>query len=70
VRAAHAVGYQSAGTVEFIVDVKTQDFYFMEMNTRLQVRNLGTAKVKHHGCLWRIVGCVAVWRRRAFTSWR
>lgn len=38
VRAAHAVGYRSAGTVEFIVDVDTQDFFFMEMNTRLQVR--------------------------------
>lgn len=37
VRAAHAVGYRSAGTVEFIVDVDTQDFFFMEMNTRLQV---------------------------------
>jgi acetyl/propionyl-CoA carboxylase alpha subunit len=42
VRAAHAVGYQSAGTVEFIVDVETQDFYFMEMNTRLQVCGMNT----------------------------
>lgn len=39
VRAAHAVGYRSAGTVEFIVDVDTQDFFFMEMNTRLQVEH-------------------------------
>ena len=37
VRAAHAVGYVNAGTVEFIVDVETEEFYFMEMNTRLQV---------------------------------
>lgn len=38
VRAAKAVGYVNAGTVEFIMDPKTQDFFFMEMNTRLQVR--------------------------------
>ena len=35
VRAARAVDYVGAGTVEFILDVK-DDFYFMEMNTRLQ----------------------------------
>ena len=36
VRAAHAVGYYGAGTVEFIMD-PAQQIYFMEMNTRLQV---------------------------------
>lgn len=31
---AKACGYQSTGTVEFLMDVK-KDFYFLEMNTRL-----------------------------------
>lgn len=39
VRAAKAVGYVGAGTVEFILDRHTHDFFFMEMNTRLQVEH-------------------------------
>ena len=39
VAAAKAVNYHNAGTVEFIVDPDTLQFYFLEMNTRLQVEH-------------------------------
>ncbi|MGB5946177.1 acetyl-CoA carboxylase biotin carboxylase subunit [Paenisporosarcina sp.] len=45
VKAAIAVNYRSAGTVEFIFDHINQKFYFMEMNTRIQVEHPVTEMV-------------------------
>ena len=45
VKAALAVNYRSAGTVEFIFDHINQKFYFMEMNTRIQVEHPVTEMV-------------------------
>ena len=39
IRAAKAVRYENAGTIEFLLDEKTSEFYFMEMNTRVQVEH-------------------------------
>ena len=44
IKAARAVGYSNAGTVEFILD-KKGNFYFMEMNTRIQVEHTITEMI-------------------------
>jgi urea carboxylase len=44
-RLGAAAGYQNAGTVEFVFDAQTNEFYFLEVNTRLQVEHGVTEEV-------------------------
>jgi acetyl-CoA carboxylase biotin carboxylase subunit len=44
IKAAKAINYESVGTIEFLVD-KHRNFYFMEMNTRIQVEHCVTEEV-------------------------
>ncbi|MBA2561415.1 MAG: ATP-grasp domain-containing protein, partial [Chitinophagaceae bacterium] len=47
IKAASAINYESVGTVEFLVD-KDRNFYFMEMNTRIQVEHCVTEEVVNY----------------------
>jgi acetyl-CoA carboxylase biotin carboxylase subunit len=48
VRLCKKIGYENCGTIEFLVDNNRKDFYFMEMNTRIQVEHPITEEV--YGC--------------------
>jgi acetyl-CoA carboxylase biotin carboxylase subunit len=45
VKLAAGIAYQNAGTVEFILDQETQEFFFLEMNTRIQVEHPVTESI-------------------------
>jgi len=44
-RGAKSIGYSNVGTIEFLLDTKTQKIYFIEMNTRIQVEHTVTEEV-------------------------
>lgn len=66
VKAARAVGYTSAGTIEFLMD-KDRNYYFMEMNTRVQVEHSVTEFVTHRDIVREML-CIAAGEKLSFTQ--
>lgn len=58
VKAARAVGYTSAGTIEFLMD-ENRNYYFMEMNTRIQVEHCVTEMVTHRDLMGEMIRVAA-----------
>lgn len=51
VKLAKHVGYENAGTVEFLLDTSTGKYYFIEVNARLQVEHTVTEEITGYGFL-------------------
>lgn len=66
VRAAKAVEYENAGTIEFLLD-KDKNFYFMEMNTRIQVEHPVTEAVTDLDLIKEQI-CIAAGERLSFSQ--
>lgn len=66
VKACKAVGYTSAGTIEFLLD-RDGNYYFMEMNTRVQVEHSVTEFVTHVDIVREML-CIAAGEKLSFTQ--